>query len=106
MVVHGRQRLLEQARVIPAVIRDVRAQRIEAHVVGHPRGRDEVAAPHLRGIDVQPVCDGIDHALADKGRFEAAGTAVCPRWRLVGEDARHLAAIRGHEVRPGEHGRG
>ena len=95
-VLGDRQRQVHAARELAAVVGED-----EAGLERHRRGRDQVAAAQLDGIDPKLARRHVDHALDREGRLRPAGAAVGPGGRGVGEHAGGLMVDGGRGVHAG-----
>ena len=104
-VVDGVEGLIEGRAIVAAVVDRPLAERRPPDVVRHLRGRDEVAAAQLEGIDPELRGRDVEQTFPDERALEAAGTAVGPGRRLVGEHALGLGRVVRDPVGPGHQGR-
>ena len=77
-----------------------------AEIVGHFFVADQVAPPHVGGIELQTMADDVEQALADEVRFVASGAPIGADGCFVGENAKNIAAIIFHSKRTAQHGGG
>ncbi len=72
-----RQRLFEQRRIVAGIERQLLDVLLgEFDRVGHVGAGDEIAAAQFDAVDAELRRDGVHHALAHEGAFEAARRAI------------------------------
>src|SRR3989442_1483240 len=96
-IIHRRQDLLERLGEIAAVVRHParRGERVRL-------ARDQVAPPHLGGIEPEALGHRVQEALHDEGAHGHTDAAVGAERRLVGEDGDRLVLVDRRPVRPGQ----
>ena len=98
----GRRRLVQQAGIVAGIQHHVRhVGLVEGDGVGHLVRRDQVALPHLDGVDPQLRGDGVHQPFAHEGALVSAGRAIGGARRLVGQAEMTDGPERGNAVGSG-----
>src|SRR5262249_30388934 len=98
------ERLVEQERVVARIVDNLRSECFESEPVRHRTFADEVALADFYCVQVHFRSNCVQQPFADKRRFVAAGRAIGPAWRLVGQPNAADGAVSRNKIGSGQHG--